>query len=151
MTERFSALRSPASSVLILNWPRAPNRAKPPPLAFLGMISVSLASLLLTSESGAPVSKISVYGPLPLILTLTIMCCVLTVSKGTVNDFGASPARAQAAAAKRSSVAAYIRSFMRNILRIILGTRGIRCAHPAAWRSGLQAVAGGDLERLFLG
>ena len=41
------------------------------------------ATLLLSSVIGAPVSKISLYGPLPFTLTMTVMWPVLRISNGT--------------------------------------------------------------------
>src|SRR5205085_266096 len=44
----------------------------------------SFASLLFTSDKGAPVSKMSLYGPLPFALTITAMCPERRSSNGTV-------------------------------------------------------------------
>ncbi len=60
----------------------------------------SLASLVLTSVSGAPVSKMSLYGPLPLTLTMMVMCPLGSVSNGTTTGLGASWARAGSATAR---------------------------------------------------
>src|SRR6516164_4783980 len=112
MTDKFSALRSPASSVLILCWPIEPNGAKNGFLKSLDNTPDSLASLLLTSESGAPVSKIRRYGPLPLIFTSTTMCWVLIVSNGTEKDLGCSPACVKAGATTRRRLYARRCGFM---------------------------------------
>src|SRR5262249_45850706 len=50
----------------------------------------SLAIFVLSSEVGAPVSKISQYGPLPLTFTCTAMCPDLSSSNGTETGVSAA-------------------------------------------------------------
>src|SRR5262245_23977271 len=82
-----SALAPPTSRVLILASPRLPNRVNAG-LARPLVMPESLASLLFTSAIGAPVSKMSRYGPLPLTFTLTPMCPESSISTGTTTRFG---------------------------------------------------------------
>ena len=67
--------------------PSTANDESPPPFATR---PASFQILLLTRLSGAPVSKMRRYGPLPLILTLMTMCCVLINSNGTTIFFAVS-------------------------------------------------------------
>src|SRR5262245_23661165 len=68
----------------------------------------SRATLLLSRLIGAPVSKISLYGPLPLTFTITVMWPVLSTSKGTTTglaSFAGTSARAGAATSARARAA----------------------------------------------
>ncbi len=87
MVATLSIFRLPTCRVFSLNSPMEPKKAKNGCLKSLGKTLASLATLLLMSVKGAPVSKIIRYGPLPLILTWMAMCCVFNVSKGTVTGF----------------------------------------------------------------
>src|SRR5262245_25272591 len=72
------------------NWPIAPNSVNAGTLASFPIMPDSLPTLLETSVTGAPVSKIIRYGPLPLILTLMARCFVLSTSMGTVTGLSAT-------------------------------------------------------------
>src|SRR5262249_16520573 len=83
----FSAFSMPTSRLWIGNWPMAPNSRIGGALASFGIMPLSLAALLDTSVTGAPVSKIIRYGPLPLILIEIAKCFVFSTSIGTVTGF----------------------------------------------------------------
>src|SRR5262249_43588435 len=97
-----SAFWSPTCNSLTLAWPMDPNSVN----AGRGMLSSTpdaLAILVFSSVIGAPVSKISRYGPLPLTLTMTVMCPVVSNSKGTRTALsGAGPRADREPAAARS-------------------------------------------------
>ena len=64
-------------------WPIIPNRLNPPGFCFGSTTPASFASRVLTRFIGAPVSKISRYGPFPFTFTWTAMCRDESSSNGT--------------------------------------------------------------------
>src|SRR5262245_18667135 len=100
-----STFWSPTCSVLIFASPTVPNSGMNP--LFLPESSfASFATLLLSSDIGAPVSKISANGPLPLIFTCTVMWPDFNSSNGTVTGLASAlvSARVTATTATASSV-----------------------------------------------
>src|SRR5262249_47490180 len=110
------------------------------PLASFLIRPAALATLLLIRLNGAPVSKISRNGPSPLILTMTVRCCVLIRSNGTLTGlaFGSS-ARAAAAANSARRVAVNTR-FM---LEALPGGHGDLLLVLAAQDGEADSLAGG--------
>src|SRR5438067_769585 len=76
-------LVEPSSRVLTFTGPSELKKANHGGRRSLATMPLSLAVLRFTSMNGAPVSKMNRYGPLPLIFTLTAMCLLWMISKGT--------------------------------------------------------------------
>src|SRR4051794_40961278 len=141
MADTFSAFCPATSSVLIFTSPIEPNSVKagfPLPSSS----PASLASLLLTRVMGAPVSKTSLYGPLPFTFTWTAMCPDLSSSNGTVTGFalaGASSASTGAGSRQKTSTRIF---FMSDTLP---AGEGDVFFLPGAFDGELDRFAGADL------
>src|SRR5437870_2561411 len=102
----FSSFTDPTSKVLIFTAPSELNKVNQG-AEFLPTMPLSRAVLLPTIVIGAPVSKTSRYGPLPLIFTRTAMCLLRSVSKGTTTVLGVSARTAQTHPAQASTTQAH--------------------------------------------
>src|SRR5262245_1488880 len=100
IAETSSAFWPPTSSDLILASPMAPKPGMndPAPLSRFA----SLPTRVLSNDVGAPVSKMSRYGPLPLTFTSTAMWPDFSSSNGTVTGLAAGVVSALAAATSSS-------------------------------------------------
>src|SRR5437763_16731434 len=84
MTGTDLAFKAPTSRVGSEVCATGPNRLNAGWGVSLDNRPVAVAVLLLIRLTGAPVSKMTRYGPLPLIFTDTTMCLVMSKSNGTV-------------------------------------------------------------------
>src|SRR5438270_9222748 len=109
----------PTSNSLTLTSPIEPNSEKAGRFMPLNR-PASLPILLFRRLIGAPVSKISLYGPLPLTFTLTVMWPVLRTSNGTTplaGFFSVGVSARAGAATKTTSRAVRNRCFVRVMLQ----------------------------------
>src|SRR5262245_47402024 len=147
----FSTFCPPTSSVGTLTSPIDPNSVMS---GFLTPLSrpASLATLLFMSVIGAPVSKISLYGPLPLTLTMTVMWPVGVRSNGTTIGLATSTgfafgSSARAAGARTNSRENSRYFFMSQSLPRLDGQLDLLTVLAAAPDDHLDRFPGGSLVR----